>query len=350
MPAQASSQVAQRLFAARLSLIGGLLILIGKFAAYTLTGSTAVLSDALESVVNVVAAALVLYSVVLASKPADHNHPYGHGKVELFSAGVEGTLIFVAGTLILVEAGREIWRGPELHRIDLGLALITGLTLGNAALGGYLIRVGRRTQSLALVADGHHLMTDVATSAGVMAGLLAVWLTGWVMLDPIVAIVLALNILRTGARLLRQAVAGLMDEADVGLLEQIVTALQSSREPGWIDVHSLRAWRSGAVNHIDMHVVVPRYLDVEQLHRVDGRIHAVALPPVGGGDAIVHFDPCRPRHCPGCLVEKCPVRSSQPVQREALTLSRATRADELLETGQPLPPPPAVGVRTSGPP
>ena len=333
--------VAERLFAARFSLLGGIAVLAGKFAAYTLTGSTAVLSDALESIVNVAAALVMLYSIRLAALPADRNHPYGHGKVEFFSAGVEGTLILAAGGLILVEATRELIRGPVLQRLDLGLLLIVALTVVNAGLGLFLIRAGRRTDSLALVADGRHLMTDVVTSVGVVAGLLAVRFTGWMILDPLVAILLAANILRTGAKLLREAVSSLMHEADPALLERIVGSLESSREPHWIDVHSLRAWRSGAVNHVDMHVVVPRYLDVEQLHRMDDQIHAVALQAVGGGDTIVHFDPCRPRYCPGCLVEKCPVRSSEPEQREALTLARATRADELLETGQPLPAPSA---------
>jgi cation diffusion facilitator family transporter len=336
MPTASTNQVAERLFAAKLSLVGGIFILAGKLVAYFLTGSTAVFSDALESVVNVVAAALVWYSVALAAEPADRNHPYGHGKVEFFSAGVEGTLIVVAAVWILFEAGRDLVRGPMLQRLDVGLLIVIGVTLLNAALGGYLLRVGRRTDSIALVADGQHLITDVVTSVGVVLGLGVVWLTGWALLDPLIAIAIALNVLRTGAGLLRRAVGGLMDEADVELLRRIIGALEARRAASWIDVHSLRAWRSGARNHIDMHLVVPRYFDVEQIHQLDDAVHAVSTEAVGDCETIVHFDPCRPRHCCDCPLPDCPVRSSAFAAREPLELEHATRADETLDSGQPV--------------
>ena len=331
MSASSPADAGQRLFAARLSLVTGVVILLGKLGAYLATGSTAVLSDALESVVNVVAALLLLYSISLAAEPADRNHPYGHGKVEFFSAGVEGTLIVIAALVIGVEAGRGLWYGPELHNLDLGLVLVTTLTGLNAVVGLYLIRTGERTRSVALVADGKHLMTDVVTSVGVVAGLLVVRLTGWVILDPLVALALAANILRMGAVLLRQAIAGLMDEADLELLGTLAQALDGRRDPAWIDVHTLRAWRSGALHHIDLHLVVPRFYDAEQLHVLDDLVHAAAIEAAGGGETIVHFDPCRPRHCAGCRLEDCPVRSQPFVAREPITLERATRADELLD-------------------
>lgn len=336
MSASASPDAGQRLFAARLALVTGVAVLFGKLGAYLATGSTAVLSDALESVVNVVAAVFLLYSISLAAEPADRNHPYGHGKVEFFSAGVEGTLIVIAALVIGVEAGRELWRGPELYNLDLGLVLITAFTGLNAVVGLYLIRTGQRTRSLALVADGKHLMTDVVTSVGVVAGLLAVRLTGWVMLDPLVALVLAANILRTGASLLRQAIAGLMDEADLELLGSIAQTLDARRDPAWIDVHSLRAWRSGALHHIDLHLVVPRFYDTEQLHVLDDLVHAAALEATGGGETIVHFDPCRPRHCAGCRLEDCPVRARPFAAQGTISLERATRADEALDSGVPV--------------
>jgi cation diffusion facilitator family transporter len=338
---RASSGGADRRAAARLSLLGGSLILVGKFAAYELTGSSAVYSDALESVVNVAAAALLLYSVIVAARPADRDHPYGHGKVEFFSAGVEGTLIAVAAVLILVEAIGEIWRGPELRRLDLGVALLTALALANAALGAHLIRVGRRSDSLALVADGKHLLADVVTSAGVVLGLVAVHLTGFWLLDPLIAIAIALHILRTGWSLTRQAVGGLMDEADQATLARIVERLEARRQPWWIDVHTLRAWRSGSASHVDLHLSVPRYFDAERLHQIDDELGAVVLEAVpGAADAIVHFDPCRLRHCAGCVVDACPVRGAPFETRERLTLENATRTDEMLETGTPILPEP----------
>jgi len=339
-PSLGRQEIRARIRAGRVSLVVGSAIFVGKLAAYLLTGSTAVLSDALESVVNVVAAALLLYSLAVAARPADHSHPYGHGKVEFFSAGVEGTLIAVAATLVLIEAGRSLWFGPSLRRIDLGLLLFTGLTAMNGALGLYLLQIGRRTHSLALHADGLHILTDVVTSLGILAGLSAVWLTGWAVLDPLVAIAVALNILRTGWTLLRAAVGGLMDEADDELLRSMAQALEEKRASWMIDVHSLRAWRSGAFQHVDLHVTVPRYYDAERLHHIDGEVTDQLLAAVGrAGDVIVHFDPCRPRECPGCGVPDCPVRASPFRRRDPLTLERATREDEVVESeGRAAPP------------
>jgi cation diffusion facilitator family transporter len=326
-----------RLRAGWFSLVVGLLVLGAKLSAWWLTGSTAVLSDALESVVNVAAGALLLYSLHVARQPADTNHPYGHGKVEFFSAGVEGTLIAVAALLIGVEAAREIARGPSLRQLDVGLALVSAATVLNAAAGLQLIRVGRRTHSLALVADGRHLLTDVVTSVGVIAGLALVWITGWSLLDPLVALAVAVHILRTGWRLAREAVGGLMDEADPRLLGRIADALEARRAPHWIDAHSLRGWRSGPVQHVDLHLVVPRYFDADRLHRIDEEVEAIALGAAGlPGEVIVHFDPCRPRHCRGCAVDPCPVRSEPFAAQRLLTLERATRGDEALDTGAPV--------------
>ncbi|HEX2486677.1 MAG TPA: cation diffusion facilitator family transporter [Myxococcota bacterium] len=328
-----------RVRAAWVSLVAGALICAGKFAAAFLTNSTALLSDALESIVNVVASALVLYAVYVASRPADRDHPYGHGKVEFFSAGVEGALIAVAAVVIVYHAALDLVRGPELHRLDVGLALSGALALANLALGAYLVRTGRRTHSAAVTADGHHVLTDVVTTVGVIAGLGAVYLTGWPRLDPLVAIAVALSILRTGWRLVRGAVGGLMDEADVELLGPICEALERERAPSWIDVHSLRSFRSGSVQHTDLHLAVPRYFDADRLHAESDRVREVVLGALGRpGDVIVHFDPCRPRQCPGCAMPACPVREAPLVKREPITLEHAVRSDEWLDSGSPIPP------------
>jgi cation diffusion facilitator family transporter len=328
-----------RLRAGWVSLVLGAAICAGKFAAFGLTGSTALLSDAMESIVNVVAAALLLYAVYVAARPADRDHPYGHGKVEFFSAGVEGALIAVAAFTILYRASFDLVRGPALRRIDLGIAISAGLALVNAALGVYLLRTGRRTGSQAVVADGRHVLTDVVTTAGVIAGLVAVHFTQWPRLDPLVAIAVALSILRTGWELLRGAVGGLMDEADHRLLEPICEALEREREDAWIDVHSLRSFRSGAVQHTDLHLSVPRYFDADRLHAISDRVREVIVAAAGRpGDVIVHFDPCRPRQCPGCRMPMCPVRAAPFDEREPIGLERAVRADERLDSGAPLPP------------
>jgi cation diffusion facilitator family transporter len=333
-----------RLRAGLVSLCGGIAILVAKLAAWRITRSTAVLSDALESFVNVAAGALLLYSLWISARPADRNHPYGHGKVEFFSAGVEGTLIAIAALLIGWQAVRALIEGPELRQLDVGLALVTAATAGNAAIGWYLLRVGRRAHSLALVADGKHLLTDVTTSAGVLLGLGLVRVTGQAIFDPLVALAVALQILWTGWRLTRLAVGGLMDEAEPATLDAMVAALESRREPWWIDAHSLRSWRSGPVEHVDLHLVVPRYFDADRLHEIDLQVEGVLLGATQRpGEAIVHFDPCRPRHCAGCAMAACPVRAAAFVARRPLTLERATRGDESLDTGAPVLSPARVG-------
>jgi cation diffusion facilitator family transporter len=321
-----------RLAAGRLSLAVGALVFAAKVAAWIVTGSVAVFSDAMESIVNVVAALLLVWSLRMAAQPADRDHPYGHGKAEFLSAGVEGALIIVAAVLIGVQALRDLLVGTVPHRLDTGMALVAGASLLNGGLGLYLVAVGRRTHSLALVADGRHILTDVWTSAGVLLGLLAVELTGRVWLDPAVALAVAANIVREGWKLVQRAVGGLLDEADESLLARLAGALEAKRPPEWIDVHGLRAWRSGAEAHVDLHLVVPRYFDAERLHRlqeeIEGRLREGAGMPA---EAVVHFDPCRPHECPHCAMPDCPVRAAPHDARRPIDAARATRVDADVE-------------------
>ena len=322
-----------RLSAGRLSLFVGILVFASKVTAWIVTGSVAVFSDAMESIVNIVAALLLIWSLRLAAQPADHDHPYGHGKAEFLSAGVEGALILVAALLIGVQALRDLIVGSVPHSLDTGMALVAGASLVNGGLGLHLIRVGRRTHSVALEADGRHILTDVWTSGGVLLGLLAVQVTGKSWLDPAVALAVAANIVREGARLVQQAVGGLMDEADLALLGRLADGLESDRPEEWIDVHGLRAWRSGAELHADLHLVVPRYFDAERLHHVaeavEARLQLAAGVP---SEAVVHFDPCRPHECGHCVVAACPVRSLVTEGRRPLTREHTTRVDAVVES------------------
>lgn len=348
-PMNASQRRAERATAGRLALGVGLAVFATKLAAYLLTDSSAIFSDAMESVVNVVAAGLLLYSLTVAARPPDPDHPYGHGKVEFFSAGVEGTLIAIAAGLILVEAVGELLRGPELRRLDSGLALLVAAGAVNAGLGVYLLRAGRRTGSLALTADGRHVLADVWTSAGVIVGLVAVRMTGWSWLDPLVAIAVALHVLRTGYSLVREAVGGLMDEAPEPLLEAVVAGLAAGRESAWIDAHGLRAWRSGDFIHVDLHLGVPRYFDADALHEIDERVGAIVARAVASpNETIVHFDPCRPRQCPSCRVPGCSIRKAPFARATPFTLASVTRRDEALETGEPLSPDGALAFVSLG--
>ena len=209
-----------RLRAVVISLAVSLLLLAAKYQAYRLTGSTAILSDALESIVNVVAAVFAIGALIFAARPADRNHPSGHGKMEFLSAAFEGGLIAFAALVILYEVVQSLIHGGELRSLDLGLAIVLGAGLVNLALGYYLIRAGRRYDSLTLIADGRHVLADFYTSAGIVVGLFLVRITGLAVLDPVVAAVVALNLMWTGMRLIRQAAAGLLDEEDPALLDR----------------------------------------------------------------------------------------------------------------------------------
>src|SRR5205823_2290679 len=228
-----------------LSLLLSAGLLAVKFLAYQLTGSAAVLSDALESIVNVIASGFALFSITLSARPPDASHPYGHGRVEFFSAGFEGALIAAAAVAIFVTAFPRVLFPQPIAQLSLGMALVCGAGAANALLGVYLQHVGRRSHSPALVADGKHLLSDAYTSAAVLVGMLLVRLTGWNVLDGLIALAVALHILVMGGRLLRESIARLMDEAEPALLQSIVQTLQTARQPSWIDLHNLRAWRSG---------------------------------------------------------------------------------------------------------
>lgn len=298
--------------AAIISLVISFLLFFGKLSAYYLTGSAAVLSDALESIVNIVAASFALYSLILMSKPADKEHPYGHGKVEFFSAGFEGALIIIAAFAIIAYAVRDIIYPREISSLDTGAGIITGASIINLFLGIYLIRTGRRTKSLILVADGKHVMTDSITSFGAVAALVLVLVTDIKIFDPIVAIILALNILWTGKHLVRESIGGLMNENDDKIIGSIGSGLESERKghPDWIDVHRLRYWKSGDKYMIDFHLIVPYYKNVAESHETVDLVEGKIIDSLGTKqvESLIHLDPCNPRCCILCKMPECPVR------------------------------------------
>jgi cation diffusion facilitator family transporter len=299
-----------RLVAGAATLAVSFLVLGLKLVAWSWTGSVAILSDALESIVNVAAASFAFFSLRLAASPPDRNHPYGHGKVEYFSAGLEGILILFASIAILVSAGSALLVGTEPQALDVGLLMVGVATVVNLGQGLYLVRVGRRSDSITLVADGMHLLTDVVTSCAVLAGLTLVLLTGWSVFDPIVALLAGLWIGWTGLRLMRRAIGGLMNELDPGTLERIEAALRDHGEPGGIHIHHLRAWNAGSEVNVDFHVTVPNYWTVAQGHDLGGRLaRRIEDAFLGKCEVIVHLDPCEPDVCPHCAVEPCPIRA-----------------------------------------
>jgi len=296
-------------FAAVVSVVVSVALLALKFAAYLLTGSAAIFSDALESIVNVIASGFALYSVILAHAPADERHPYGHGKIEFLSAGMEGGMIFVAALLIAGRAVEHIIRGPKVEHVDLGLVLIVVAMLINGATGFYLIANGRRHGSIALEADGKHLLGDAITSAAVVVALLAVMFTRWQYVDPIAAIVVALYLVAIGFSLLRRSTAGLMDEQDVaddrmlrGVLDSHVGA--GGKEPRICSYHKLRHRHSGRFHWVDFHIVVPAMWNIERGHETASSIEYEIEQALGEGKATAHVEPCKDPTCGTCFAAR----------------------------------------------
>lgn len=295
--------------AAIISLSIGIGMFIFKIGAYLLTGSAAIFSDAAESVVHVLATAMALFSIILSSKPADDSHPYGHGNIEFFSAGIEGLLILIAAIFIIYESIGSIIAGPKLHQLGIGAIIITLASTVNLLLGNYLIRTGKKTNSLTLVADGKHVLTDSITSFGVIVAVLLVMLTDILLLDPIIAIVVALNILFTGWKLIRESVSGLMIEANPVTLKKLSDTLIHAKKDYWIDIHELRFWQSGDKLFIDFHLILPYYFNIKQAHEEENFIESELQKVFSNADLKIHLDYCLPDLCKFCNYQTCTVRS-----------------------------------------
>jgi cation diffusion facilitator family transporter len=269
----------------------GLSVLALKGAAWWLTGSTALFADMLETVVNVAAASAALAAVRYSALPADENHPYGHAKVEYFSAVLEGTLILVAASMILQEAYQAWWRPKVPEQPVIGLALSAAATVINGTWATILGRRGRRLGSPALVADSHYLMSDVVTSAGVIIGVGLVTITGLLWLDPLLAGLTAVMILFSGWRLLRESVGGLMDEA-VGADDlSTIRTLVSAEAVGAIEAHDLRTRRAGRITFVEFHLVVPGAMAVSEAHDICDRIETALKSALGNAVITIHVEP-----------------------------------------------------------
>ncbi|TWS19723.1 cation transporter [Tsukamurella asaccharolytica] len=276
---------------ALLSIVVSLVVIGLKILAWRLTGSVGLLSDAAESAVNLVAAIAAFVALKVVAKPADHDHNFGHTKAEYFSAVLEGVMIVIAAVVILVSAIDRLRNPQALEQVGLGLAISVAATVLNGLVGFYLIRVGRRHRSLALEADGKHLLTDVWTTVGVIVGVLLVALTGWLPLDPLIAIAVAVNILVVGARLVWQSGAGLMDAAlPVEERAQIDAVLDRHRASG-IDFHDIRTRESGHERFVQLHMLVPGEWTVQRAHDVTEEVESDLSAVFDDLRITVHIEP-----------------------------------------------------------
>jgi cation diffusion facilitator family transporter len=316
--------------AAFISLIVSVGLLSIKFWAYFLTSSQAIFSDAMESIVNVVAALLALIIIRFSRQPADREHPYGHGKAEYFSQAFEGVLISFAAILIIIEATQALYFREAIAHIDMGLILTAGAGLVNLILGLFLLYRGKRYQSPALVASGKHIVSDVVTTVGVLVGLGLVALTGLWWLDALAAIFVGIHLAWVGGVLVKESFVDLMDAEDRGLISQLEEVLSRHRKDGIIHIHHLRVMRSGRYHHIDAHVVVPEVWDVGKAHDFTQRFEQRVIQDYPfEGEMHFHVDPCRRAYCRFCNLADCPVRQSPFVE------VRPLKTDELLDPEEP---------------
>jgi len=309
-----------------LVLVAGVVLMAIKFLAWRITHSNTILSDALESIVNVVAGSFALYSLWLAAKPRDREHPYGHGKVEFISAGIEGGLVVLAGGLIIWRAVVALLQGQELHDLDTGILLTAGAGALNLFMGLLLRRRGKLAHSMTMEASGTHLLSDAWSTVAMVIGLVLIRITGLLWLDQVFAILFAVYIIVTGLRIFRRSVAGIMDEADLELAATVIAKLEEHRKAQWVDVHNFRMIKYGAVLHIDCHVTLPWYYTLEQAHQEIADLEQLVMQRNEQEvELFVHMDPCVPPSCSICALSSCPERKSDFSYRIPWTLDSTLR-------------------------
>lgn len=295
-----------------------ILLFLVKIIAYYITSSLAILSDALESIVNVIAGFIGLYSLYVAAKPKDEDHPYGHGKAEFVSAAAEGSLIIAAGIIIIYETVQNILQNTQIKSLDQGMWLIALTALLNYIAGLYCVKIGKQNNSLALESSGKHLQIDTYSTLGVLGSIALIYFTKIYWLDKAIAIALSIWIIYNGYTILRKSLAGIMDEADKVLLNQFIQELNAHKKANWIDLHNLRVIKYGPLLHIDCHLTLPWYMNIHEAHR---EIDALSdLIKNKFGDAIelfVHTDGCLDFSCAICTKTDCPVRK-HPFQQQLI--------------------------------
>lgn len=289
------------------------IVLMGlKFFAWWLTDSNALLTDALESIVNVLAGAFTLYSLYLSLKPVDTDHPYGHGKVEFIAAGIEGSLIGMAGISMIIKASLDFNSTAGIGSLDIGILLATLAGLINFIMGTVLVNKGKKSRSLAMISGGKHLKSDGYTSAGMILGLLVVYFTDEFWLDNVIAVSLGLILFYTCLQIIRKSIAGIMDETDMEMIEEVVAVLNQNRKKNWIDIHNLRVIKYGTSFHIDCHVTLPWYLDLRLAHDEMDEIQKIVEEKLNAKvEFFIHNDPCLPASCSICTLADCKVRQNE---------------------------------------
>lgn len=287
----------------------GIIIFIGKLIAWNLTKSDAVFSDAMESIVNIIAAFMGLYSLYLAAKPRDRDHPYGHGKVEFVTSGIEGALIIFAGVIIIAQSVNSLINGNIPQKLDWGILIVAVTAAINYLLGYISYQKGIKENSLVLQSSGKHLQSDTLTTLGVVFSLVLVYFTKIYWIDAVVALLFGGYIMFVGYKIIRKALSGIMDEADLDMLSRLATFLNDNRKSAWIDIHNMRIQQHGSGLHIDAHLTLPWYYELRKAHQEMEEVYKL----IGKNtDRTIefnfHLDDCKPNSCEICQIFDCPVR------------------------------------------
>lgn len=306
----------ENIYVQRIITIVAVVLFLIKIFAWYITNSVSILTDAMESTVNIISAVVGFYSLYLSAHPKDKNHPYGHGKVEFLSAAFEGLLILAAGMLIIYEALVNLRHPHELKKLDFGIVLIAFTAVINYALGSWAVKVAKKNNTLALLASGKHLQTDTYSTIGIVVGLVLISVSGLTWLDGVLAIGFSLLIIYTGMKIIRSSLSGIMDEADETLLKELVSYLNENRKENWVDLHNLRIIKYGSVLHLDCHLTVPWYLNVHEAHIAVDELSKMIRDKYGDSvELFVHTDGCLEFSCKICIKENCAVRQHAFVKR-----------------------------------
>jgi len=298
-----------------------ILIFLLKVVAYLMTHSLSVLSDTLESVVNILGALIGSYSLFIAAKPKDKDHPYGHGKAEFISAAFQGSLIIGVGCLIIYKAIDSFTHPVSLHNLGSGIWLLAFIAIINIVIAIKLIRIGKKNNSLAIVSTGKLFQIDFFTTAAVAIGISLLILTGNDKIDSVIALALGIYVIYDGYKILRKSLAGIMDEADMVLLEEVIAEINLTRNEKWIDLHNLRVIKYGALMHIDCHLTVPWYFNVNEAHKAVDEFTQLIKNKFGASvEFYIHTDGCMPFSCPICTLQQCEKRTAPFVKKLDWTL------------------------------
>ncbi len=309
--------------------IVGVILFIGKLIAWHLTNSDAVFSDAMESIVNIIAAFMGLYSLYLAAKPKDHDHPYGHGKVEFITSGVEGALIIFAGVMIIVEAVDSLLHGNTLNKLDYGIFIVAATAVINYLMGYISIKKGQKENSAVLISSGKHLQSDTITTAGVVISLILVYFTKINWIDSAVALIFGAYIMFVGYKIIRQSLSGIMDEADLEMLDRLSKFLNENRKAEWIDLHNTRIQQFGSGLHIDAHLTLPYYFELRDAHQqMEDMIVLIAENTERKVEFNFHMDDCKPFSCEICCLAGCKVRQHPFVKKVEWSRKNISQPDK----------------------